>query len=633
MSKRYLLHISIGPVQEFIADARRIKDLWAGSKLLAAITRESLEPFLQEDDVEIIVPSPSLIGQGKQSLHACIPNRLIITVPEEKLDKLITASKSRLLVEAANQNGDSWWGKLTGDAAQTIKKKCGDEIASGINWKLWDDQCQDIWEYNWVAMQYDEKQDAYRSRVNRIMLALEERKLTRDFKQWNGSNAFKCTQCGKRENVGPVEWKSYRQFWDTANNVDPVRIKKGDRLCAVCLVKRYIATQQLLKSKTPVRFQSTADIAITSFKSALDDKKQEPEVKELLSAANNLLGSLSWQDEDTDSRQLENHRDIPGLILYRDQLTVKRLVQEFCPSLEGDQAKESEIKRSAEFMSEAIADIKKEHGLGPCKYYVLFAMDGDEMGKFMSDVNSIEEQQEKGELLGNLAMDMPEKMGKDWKPVYSGGDDLLAMGPLENALDVIYQIRNMFCERLKTYDRSASGGIVVTHYHNPLRKSLEILRENVEKAKDDFGRDSLVITVWLSSGSLISAGFKWDEYERIIKPFMDYIENGLSPNYIHELHSELDAFYDDVYLNEDMFIAEAKRLLLRHSKNIKSISTDEEEFLQRLASAATPKASGASSAMMEAERVKGNFANILRIVAFLARQKIYRRDSTHAPLS
>lgn len=36
---RYLLALSIGPVQEFIAAARRSRDLWFGSYLLSEVSK------------------------------------------------------------------------------------------------------------------------------------------------------------------------------------------------------------------------------------------------------------------------------------------------------------------------------------------------------------------------------------------------------------------------------------------------------------------------------------------------------------------------------------------------------------------------------------------------------------------
>ena len=54
MSKKLLL-ISIGPVQEFIASARKLRDLWFGSYLLSERSK-TVARTLQELGAELIFP-------------------------------------------------------------------------------------------------------------------------------------------------------------------------------------------------------------------------------------------------------------------------------------------------------------------------------------------------------------------------------------------------------------------------------------------------------------------------------------------------------------------------------------------------------------------------------------------------
>lgn len=46
--KKYLLAIGIGPVQEFIASARRSRDLWFGSWLLSEISKAAAKKIADE---------------------------------------------------------------------------------------------------------------------------------------------------------------------------------------------------------------------------------------------------------------------------------------------------------------------------------------------------------------------------------------------------------------------------------------------------------------------------------------------------------------------------------------------------------------------------------------------------------
>ncbi len=57
MSNKYLLNVSIGPVQEFIAEARKTRDLWVGSYLLSRVTFEAMRPVLDDfGDDAILLP-------------------------------------------------------------------------------------------------------------------------------------------------------------------------------------------------------------------------------------------------------------------------------------------------------------------------------------------------------------------------------------------------------------------------------------------------------------------------------------------------------------------------------------------------------------------------------------------------
>lgn len=87
MSKRdYLLLFSIGPVQSFIAAARKTEDLWAGSYLLSFLVEKAidkLEETVSENggDLELIYPV-KLKGADKAygSMVASYPNRFLSLV-------------------------------------------------------------------------------------------------------------------------------------------------------------------------------------------------------------------------------------------------------------------------------------------------------------------------------------------------------------------------------------------------------------------------------------------------------------------------------------------------------------------------------------------------------------------------
>lgn len=44
---RHILHIAIGPVQDFIVQARRTRDLWHGSHLISELSRTAARALAQ----------------------------------------------------------------------------------------------------------------------------------------------------------------------------------------------------------------------------------------------------------------------------------------------------------------------------------------------------------------------------------------------------------------------------------------------------------------------------------------------------------------------------------------------------------------------------------------------------------
>ncbi len=58
----YLYVLSIGPVQDFIAAARRTRDLWFGSHLLSEISKAAAKK-IRDEGGQLIFPSPEKPGK------------------------------------------------------------------------------------------------------------------------------------------------------------------------------------------------------------------------------------------------------------------------------------------------------------------------------------------------------------------------------------------------------------------------------------------------------------------------------------------------------------------------------------------------------------------------------------------
>ncbi|EPR26946.1 type III-B CRISPR-associated protein Cas10/Cmr2 [Geobacillus sp. WSUCF1] len=57
MTNRYIVIFTVGPVQSFIASARKTEDFWSGSYILSHLVREAIKQFYQLDaNCEVVYP-------------------------------------------------------------------------------------------------------------------------------------------------------------------------------------------------------------------------------------------------------------------------------------------------------------------------------------------------------------------------------------------------------------------------------------------------------------------------------------------------------------------------------------------------------------------------------------------------
>jgi len=138
-----LLSLSVGPVQRFIAQARRASDLWAGSVILAQAVLAGVRPIVQELGPDHVVfpalrssraflawlversqwsarlrplwPDPD--GLGDPDSLGSLPNRLLAVVP---------AGRAKDLAKQCEQAIRDWWERFVADHAQWLERRTPD---------------------------------------------------------------------------------------------------------------------------------------------------------------------------------------------------------------------------------------------------------------------------------------------------------------------------------------------------------------------------------------------------------------------------------------------------------------------------------------------------------------------------
>jgi len=639
MSNKYLLNVSIGPVQEFIAEARKTRDLWAGSYLLSRVTFEAMKPIVDGFGDDAII-FPHVIDSAFYKVYrgdtvstsdlqfSTLPNNYIAIIDNSSIN-------INTLMNKVQEHINFYWNNLS-QSVHSLIDSIVDSKFSGWN-DLWQEQIKDHFQVFWVAepITHDSLNERYKDVYTGIQKLMEERKLTRTFNQWQGSSAFKCPQCGHREVMGPSG--NIKEFWDTLskNNKISFRIKTGEKLCAICLVKRLVEEDNILKGLSKIPFESTSDISSKYFKTFLKGKDSEQDVCDFLADINKLCKTIG-------KNIFSSVDEISGDLLYKEGLSAKRLKKEF------PKADKGSLKVISEKAISSLEKICKKYKISAEKYYAILLIDGDKIGDIKSgkgqDTFSINNQKDISKKIAQLGNQvMPEIIINNLNgyTVYSGGDDLLAFGPTEKCFSAVDGLRKAFSAGMGS-DITCSASVVIVHHQDSLRRALDEGRKGLEQAKKFYGRNAIAITIMLSSSTFIRGGCKWSLpvngvqisfVEDFLRPLASWIsmdKDGLGVQFIYDILNELPAFYkyygnrmDFSGASKDMFAVELARLFDRHipkGSPVKGVQDSKSTIFEVILSLTDPQYLHQLKILYSDARE--NLESILRILAFIARRKI-----------
>ena len=117
----HLLLVRLGPVQDFIAQARRTRDLWYGSHLLSELGRAAARALV-DGGVTLIFPS---LAAGAQLVACLAPLRADKTPPQNIANKLLVevpeGADPQQLAKAARKAVADYW---RNEVAAPGRRKC-----------------------------------------------------------------------------------------------------------------------------------------------------------------------------------------------------------------------------------------------------------------------------------------------------------------------------------------------------------------------------------------------------------------------------------------------------------------------------------------------------------------------------
>lgn len=532
----HLLAIALGPVQEFIATARRTRDLYAGSRLLSEAAARAAKALAQEVGAKnLIFPAPEDEAGLERLAGAGIPNVLLVRVPEGK--------DPRGLGEQA-----------LGAARDYLRERAEEVLGPRRDLLFWREalaQVEDLLEgyYAYLPLEGD-----YPRARERLMALLAARKNTRDFApvSW-GSEAYKSSLDGARESVLRLPEKE----------ADRLRVRLGLR------PGEYLAGPDLLKRwwKNGHGFPSTTHMAVLPFWEGVRRAGLEAVLKEALEELGGLVGE--------EARAEVHHpvlRDTP-FAEWDVRLLYESRLEEF-PSLAEDPGL---LEKARDRLRALWWRLSPRVRVPPGTYYALLHADGDRMGETLDGLPSPEAHRHFSNALalGFAAQvkDIVEDHGGGL--VYSGGDDVLALLPLHTALMAARALAKHFQGVMqkviedvapKGTRPSFSVGLAVVHHLEPLQDALDLARRAEKRAKEgEPKRNALCVAYSPRSGAELMVRGQWSEDPPLTRRLLRYADLLRAGEVPSRAAYELLALVREVgeALPGEALVAEALRILGR----------------------------------------------------------------------
>jgi CRISPR-associated protein Cmr2 len=507
-----VLHFTLGPVQGFVAQARRTRDLWAGSFLLSYLAGHAMKAVL-ESGGSIVFPNVGSREKPTDPLLAAIlgkplrenPTPTIGSIPNrfkaEVLDGFEPTACRDAVMAAWREVADKMWKRYFSDLDGTPHQE------------VWQRQVEGFWDMSWVMGQDpgDRSDNAW----------LDRRK------NWRSHTpppqpGDKCTLMTSWQELSgherATQGDKQRDFWKAMRGrVPSLDLGEHERLCAIALIKRLFprVSEEAIGWKLEVAsWPSTSYMAAVPW---LREIQEGPEdVRQLALEYPNVV-----RDNIKEGYRGEYNTDL--VCLRSNPFTQLDGQLYFRHAIESDKERGLSADAKRELQSH-LQRLNEAVGHPPSPFYALLLMDGDSLGTLLQNV---EKPEQVSTALAHFTEGVDAIVKKHCgKTVYAGGDDVLALLPLDRALEAATALRKSYLDAFdgvlgnerpnddkgKPLKTTISAGLVFAHYHTSLRavmKEAHYLLDEV--AKDGNGRDSIAVSVLTGSGRTVEWVSSWDE--------------------------------------------------------------------------------------------------------------------------
>lgn len=625
----YLLRFKISPVQGFIGNARKELDFWAGSHLLSTLTYTAIETIIEREWPGAIV-FPHLRGQPffvrsyggnvkrDEYIIPNMPNKVLAIVGlerhedvaglEEGIRKAVLGRVEALFREAWEYfEMDDLVGAIAGELGLGADGAFDHYLKFALSYfritveaipygKL---PVRDRWSEDIIRKTHGDR-EAYYPYLFAVLDQKTEFKSAR-FEKLIVDPGFKCTLCGELPSIGNhlggqvIPRKTLRRAWN--EHVKKLRargkteIRENERLCPLCLVKRYYPRTMGREFGSKHWVSSVSEVALrgTEWERILDASRNgvtygTGKLAKLVDTLSEVFELLGFNSEVVYPEGWTSVKSLAKVYGWEEEYVREALSHKF-----GDpDGFVDEVRR-------LLNEVQGEIG-APRAYYTILKMDGDNMGKVISGKKGMREVtaylEARGDGVGDfkkpvtppvhqaitrsLSKFAVEKVREAvasgrGEVILAGGDDVLALLPADRAVETASKLQNEFRKDWDDFDylqgktRSMSAGILVVHYKEPLYHAYQLV-SGLEHLAKESGRNALAIGYLAHSGSYHTVVLNWEALEGdTIKKLLSLLGEGeekLSTKFIYEVMMDIERWPDDPGAIMELFRFE----LGRHSK-------------------------------------------------------------------
>ncbi len=515
---------NLGPVQDFIATAKRCRDLWFGSWMLSELSKAAARAVAEQPGVgheALIFPHVADPGDLAADTSMSVANKIVARLPDGVAPGEVAGACRRAVASRLRVLRDAALGDIHRDTSRHLQRPLADR------------QIDDLIEAQWVSVPFaPERYADARAEAEALLRSAKQTRLWGPV-PWPPAHQPKSSLDGLRESViDPA-------VHGTARGDESMRgrlgLDDGEHLCGVGMLKRH-GKRRVPGDPDAHRFFSTPHLAARPLLDRMSklDAETRQRVEQRWRA---YLGALEAEGACLDETVPARWRE-PILGRHDGQLLYAGRVAERLEHLD-----EVARRRAVTRVLPALHALLDALGAGgdPPPYIAVLVADGDRMGDAIVRRRSPEDHRALSAALDGFARGarqiVEEARGQ---LIYAGGDDVLAFVPVHRALSCAQELRLRFNKALAEFSEhgplTLSVGLGISHFMEPMTQSLAVARRAEKLAKRD--RDSLAVIVDKRSGAPVCVSGKWDELDVALETLIDlHIRDEVPDKLGHDLEA------------------------------------------------------------------------------------------------